>query len=157
VMRSDTSARADASPAAVRIPTPVAMARGFARRCPRCGQGKLFTRWLTMPERCPGCGLAFERGDGFWLGAMAVNLGVTEAIFGLFVVGGILLTWPGVPWVALTVGGVLLNAVVPVVFYPFSKTIVLAFDLLRHQAEIVNAPELERTACRPPGHSKRGS
>lgn len=96
-----------------------------------------------MAERCPRCGLAFERVNGFWLGAMAVNLGATEAAFGAFVLAAVLLTWPDVPWVGLTIAGVALNAVVPFVFYPFSKTIFLAFDLILHQAEIVDAWELE--------------
>jgi uncharacterized protein (DUF983 family) len=132
-----------------RIHPLLAVGRAFARRCPRCGQRGLFSRWLTMRERCPRCGLAFERGDGFWLGAMAVNLGATEAVFGLFVLAALLLTWPDVPWLALTAGGVILNAVVPFVFYPYSKTLFLAFDLIMHQAEIVDAPELEATAQRP--------
>ncbi len=115
-----------------------------------------------MVERCPRCGLAFDRSDGFWLGAMAVNLGVTEAVFGVFVVLGLVATWPNVPWIPLTVAGVLLNALVPILFYPFSKTIFLAFDLILHQAEIVDAPELEETVRRdrrpdpagsPPPHS----
>ena len=107
-----------------------------------------------MLDRCPRCGLAFERSDGFWLGAMAVNLGATEAVFGVFVVAGMLLTWPDVPWIPLTAAGVLLNAAVPFVFYPFSKTIFLAFDLVLHQAEDVNAHELD-AAVRPEPPSRR--
>ena len=96
-----------------------------------------------MPARCPRCRLAFERSEGFWLGAMAVNLGVTEAVFGAFFVTAAVLTWPHVPWVMLTVAGVALNALIPVAFYPFSQTIFLAIDLVIHQIDDPEAHELE--------------
>jgi uncharacterized protein (DUF983 family) len=37
-----------------------ALTRGFRRRCPRCGEGRMFTGYLTVPETCSSCGLAFE-------------------------------------------------------------------------------------------------
>lgn len=107
--------------------------RGLQRRCPRCGERGLFRRWFEMSQRCSRCDLPFERSEGYWLGAMAVNLGVTEALFGALFVLAVVLTWPDVPWFALTVAGVALNVVVPIVFYPFSKTIFLAFDVLMHR------------------------
>ena len=113
----------------------VVLGRGLTKRCGRCGQGRLFTTWLQMLDRCPRCGLPFERGEGYWLGAMAVNLGAAEAAFGVFLLVGALLTWPHPPWIALTVGGLLVNAIVPFVFYPFSKTIFVAVDLLLLHAE----------------------
>jgi hypothetical protein len=88
-----------------------------------------------MLDRCPSCALPFERGEGYWLGAMAINLGATEATFGAFLIAGVVLTWPDVPWVLLTIGGVLVTAAVPVFFYPFSKTIFLALDLIIHRAD----------------------
>jgi uncharacterized protein (DUF983 family) len=124
----------------------LALGRGLAKRCPRCGQGRLFIRWFDLPERCPRCGLSFDRGDGFWLGSMAINLGVTELVFGAFALSMILATWPDVPWTLLTVLAVALNAVVPVLFYPWAKTIFLAVDLMLHQIDNVTAAELERTA-----------
>ena len=36
-------------------------------RCPRCGQGKLFKGFLSLPPGCPNCGLDYEfidSGDG---------------------------------------------------------------------------------------------
>jgi hypothetical protein len=61
---------------------------------------------------------------------MAINLGITETVFGVVLVGVALATWPDVPWVGLTIGAVVLNTVVPVLFYPFSKTIFIAIDLV---------------------------
>ncbi|HEY7668994.1 MAG TPA: DUF983 domain-containing protein, partial [Hyphomicrobium sp.] len=33
-----------------------AMRRGFAHKCPACGKGALFTRYLEVAHRCPECG-----------------------------------------------------------------------------------------------------
>jgi uncharacterized protein (DUF983 family) len=45
------------------------------QRCPRCRQGPIFRvpLWrgpLTIWERCPVCGLKYEREPGYFLGAM---------------------------------------------------------------------------------------
>jgi uncharacterized protein (DUF983 family) len=96
--------------------------RGAIGRCPNCGGRGLFESFFRLRARCPTCGLTFEREEGYWLGAMIVNIGVTEALFGVFFVGGMLATWPDVPWTGLLVGGVAINVTVPVVYYPLSKT-----------------------------------
>lgn len=36
---------------------------GLACRCPRCGQGKLFSGFLTVRPACPSCDLDFSRHD----------------------------------------------------------------------------------------------
>lgn len=38
--------------------------RGIARRCPRCGQGKIFERWVTLHDNCSACGLQYLRDQG---------------------------------------------------------------------------------------------
>lgn len=108
---------------------------GARRRCPLCGSGGLFRGWFTMVDRCPGCGHGFEREEGYWLGAMVFNLAVTEGVFGLLFVGGMVLTWPDVPWTGLLVAALIVNAVVPVAFYPVSKTLWAAADLCLHRPE----------------------
>jgi uncharacterized protein (DUF983 family) len=113
--------------------TPTVLLRGLRKLCPRCGQGHLFSRWFDLAGACPRCGLPFERGEGYWLGAMAINLGVAEASFGAFLLIAAILTWPDVPWGWLTAGGLAVNVVVPILFYPYSKTIFLAIDLLLHR------------------------
>jgi uncharacterized protein (DUF983 family) len=113
-----------------------ALGRGLIRRCPRCGQGRLFSRWFTAPDVCPRCGLSFDRGEGFWLGTMAVNMGATEATFGAIVVVWLVLVWPDVNWTLLTIVALLLNAVLPLVFYPFAKTTFVAIDLLLRGADV---------------------
>jgi predicted RNA-binding Zn-ribbon protein involved in translation (DUF1610 family) len=55
--------------------------RGLTNCCPNCGGRTLFradARFRLNPE-CPACGFAFERGkdEGFFLGSMSLNYGVT--------------------------------------------------------------------------------
>jgi uncharacterized protein (DUF983 family) len=40
------------------------------QRCPRCLQGRVFRRFMSMHERCPVCDLRFEREPGYFYGAM---------------------------------------------------------------------------------------
>src|ERR1035438_3735251 len=43
------------------------IARGLRGRCPRCGEGKVFTGFLTLRPACERCGLDFsfaDSGDG---------------------------------------------------------------------------------------------
>jgi uncharacterized protein (DUF983 family) len=48
-----------------------AIGRGMRRRCPLCGQGPIFERFINVRDRCPSCGFVFEErsGDtwGFWV------------------------------------------------------------------------------------------
>jgi uncharacterized protein (DUF983 family) len=103
--------------------------RGLRKRCANCGAGGLFERYFRMVERCPRCGYRFERQDGFALGAMAVNIVVAEGLFFVFLIGSLVATWPDPPVGLLVGAGIALNLVVPVVFYPWSKTVWAAVDL----------------------------
>jgi uncharacterized protein (DUF983 family) len=56
-------------------------AAGLKARCPRCGQGALFTRGLALRERCARCGLDYsfiDSGDG-------------PAVFAIFILGAVVL------------------------------------------------------------------
>jgi hypothetical protein len=53
-----------------------------------------------------------------------------ELVFAAVFVGVILLTWPTPPWKILQYGGIALMVIAPFAFFPFSKTLFLAFDLL---------------------------
>lgn len=107
---------------------------GFTKRCPRCGQGNLFLGWFTIASRCPRCRLHFEREEGYWTGALAINVGVTTAVFAVFFVAALALTVPDVPVVPLLAVLVPVTVVVPIVYYPFSKTVWMAVDraVLQH-------------------------
>ena len=109
------------------------LARGLVKHCPLCGSGKLFAGWFRMKERCPGCGYLFEREEGFFLGAYVINLVIAQgAVIVLAVVPAIVLLArnPDTSIVPMVVAGVAGAILAPLVFYPFSKTIWTAFDLI---------------------------
>jgi uncharacterized protein (DUF983 family) len=109
--------------------------RGLARRCPLCGQAKLFSRWFTMVDRCPRCGLRFERIEGHWLGALGLNTIVSFAILFVVVVAGLVLSAPDFHMAPLLGAAVATAVLVPVVFFPASKTLWTAIDLLMRPPE----------------------
>ena len=60
-------------------------------KCPQCHEGdfwrsksplkSLFNTADAMNEKCPSCGLKYDRELGFWYGAMYVSYGLSVAIF----------------------------------------------------------------------------
>lgn len=54
--------------------------RGLRLRCPACGQGKIFSGWLTMNGCCENCGRKFDREPGYLLGSIYFNYGVTALL-----------------------------------------------------------------------------
>jgi uncharacterized protein (DUF983 family) len=105
--------------------------RGALRRCPRCGSGGVFTTWFRLGERCPRCGLRLERENDFFLGGYVINLAVTEGLLALALLAYVLRldAEPGTSLVPVLVAGVIISVVLPVLFYPFSRTIWMAIDL----------------------------
>ena len=98
-------------------------------RCPRCLRGKLFRGLLDMWERCPRCGLRFEREEGYFTGAMYASfLLALPLVFGIF---GILWLFSSrtlaAAEVLLVVTTVLTVPLVPLLFR-YSRVIWLYFD-----------------------------
>ena len=101
---------------------------GATRRCPRCGQGHLFRRYFTLVPDCPRCALHFEREQGYWAGAMAVNIMVTGFVFAVVFVALVAATIPHIPVLPLLAVLVPIVIIVPIAFYPHSKTVWMAID-----------------------------
>jgi uncharacterized protein (DUF983 family) len=105
--------------------------RALRLRCPHCGGGPIFLTWSQLVPNCPVCALGLERGEhGYWLGAYFFNLMAMETVFSVWVLAFLLGTWPNPPWELLQATTIVLMLVVPVAFFPYSKTLFLAFDLL---------------------------
>jgi hypothetical protein len=51
-----------------------------------------------MRESCGGCGLAFEREPGCWVGTVTINTAVTFISFVTLFAVLTFLNWPDVPW-----------------------------------------------------------
>jgi uncharacterized protein (DUF983 family) len=41
-----------------------ALLRGFLKRCPNCGRGRIYTGWAKEVKTCPVCGLVYEPTEG---------------------------------------------------------------------------------------------
>jgi uncharacterized protein (DUF983 family) len=108
--------------------------RALRRRCPRCG-APAFESYFTMREICEGCGHRFEREPGYWAGALTINTAFIFATFLVTFVGGMVLTWPDVPWTGLLIGLAIINVLLPIAFYPLSKTLWVAMELGWHPLE----------------------
>ncbi len=122
---------------------PEVLSRGLLKRCPRCGESKLFHRWFTMVLRCPTCAYYFERDSGYWSGAVALNGVTTMGLFFLIVAAVLSFTWPHVPTVPLLIAAVIFTTAFSLFFFPFSKTIWAALDYALHPME---PDELEESA-----------
>ena len=102
--------------------------RGLRLLCPRCGAAKVFAGPFRMHERCPACGLHFEREPGYFVGAIYLNYGATT----LITMGGYFLldAWLGLAlglqllvWGTFAVG-------FPLWFFRYSKSLWLSLDYL---------------------------
>ena len=83
-----------------------------------------------MRDSCPSCHLRLDRGeDDYFIGSFTINFVVAELLIVLGALVGILATWPEVPWDALKWGLMGAMIPVPILFYPFAKTLWLAVDL----------------------------
>jgi uncharacterized protein (DUF983 family) len=114
--------------------------RGAAKRCASCGQGHLFTGWFRMAPNCPACGYRFEREEGFFLGAYVMNLVIAQLLVVLLAIVPtivLLARDPDAGLLPVFAGGVVGAVLAPLVFYPFSKTLWVAMELIMRPADAV--------------------
>ena len=115
--------------------------RGLVHRCPRCGSRRVFQTFFTMRERCPKCGMRFIRHEGFSLGSTTINMVVTFGLFLVIVVVGMVVTYPHVKVIPVTIAGLAIAIVVPIVFYPSAQTIWSGLDLAMRPLDPVEQAE----------------
>jgi uncharacterized protein (DUF983 family) len=115
----------------------VLFGRALLLRCAVCGSGGVMASWFRTKRRCPTCGFALEREEGYFSGAMAVNLIATELILTavlvtlLVVSWPLVVTWPMAPSVQVTwYAAIAAAGILPLLTYPFSRTMWIAFDLV---------------------------
>jgi uncharacterized protein (DUF983 family) len=100
--------------------------RALRLRCPRCGRAPLFRGWFTMNLLCAVCDLTFERAQGYWVGAIYVNYGVTVTIA---VAGGFLLwTRAGLDPVGQLVLWIPFVVAFPLWFFRYSRSLWLGLE-----------------------------
>ena len=55
------------------------LARGARLRCPACGLAGVFQSPFRVRPECASCGAVFQREEGFFVGAIMINVVTTEA------------------------------------------------------------------------------
>jgi uncharacterized protein (DUF983 family) len=110
-------------------------------RCPHCGRGPVLRAPAAVRLKCSGCGLRFERSrHNYFSGAMFFGLLIGETLFVTALVTTIIVTWPSVPWDAITYVAPIGMIVVMLLLLPISKVVWLGVDVL---VRPVTAAELE--------------
>ena len=104
------------------------LARGARLRCPACGGAGVFQSPFRVRPECPACGTVFQREEGFFVGAIMLNVVTTEAAV-MAAAGLCLLAFPGrdvvLLWLVFAVA-----LLFPVAFYHHSWSLWLAGDHL---------------------------
>jgi uncharacterized protein (DUF983 family) len=81
----------------------VFLRRAWRRRCPQCGEGRLFRRYARLERECATCGLVYRRESGSQTGSMYLTAAVTE-LFAAMVALALFFATDWSTGVALTVG-----------------------------------------------------
>jgi uncharacterized membrane protein len=79
-----------------------------------------------MNERCPNCGVKFEREPGFFLGSIYINYGLTALIVSIGY--PLLLFGWSVPETPLLIGAVAFTVIFPILIFPWARSVWLGFD-----------------------------
>jgi hypothetical protein len=101
-----------------------------------CACPGLFQRWFTLRLRCPRCNFALEeRIEGHWLGSLGLNTIVSLTALFVTMGVGVAVAYPDGTLGPLLAVSVTVAVVVPLAFYPFSKTLWSAIDLAMRPLE----------------------
>ncbi len=126
------------------------LTRGLLLCCPVCGRGKLFSGLLTMNKQCAYCHFTFEREEGYFTSSMAINLVFSELLVTAFALP--LAANQSVPILPVLLIGAPLALLLPVLFFPHSRSIWLAMD---HYMHPLNRDELSTTTIDILQHGSR--
>lgn len=102
--------------------------RGLRLKCPTCGQAPLFESLFKTYDRCTGCGLAFSREQGYFVGAIYINVVATESAI-LLVYLLLLLFLPAASEIIYTIL-FMMAGILPLAFFHHSRSLWLAIDHL---------------------------
>ncbi len=128
------------------------LARGFAKRCPRCGSKGIFRSYFTMHERCPACGYRFQREAGAFTGGLMMAW-VFTLVF-MIVPLLVYIFWRGITgnddlaFAPFAIASVVFAVVIPLVGYPFTASSWAAIDLASRPLEDDEIAEAEAHRAR---------
>jgi uncharacterized protein (DUF983 family) len=111
--------------------------RGLSLACAVCGSRHLFKRFglFDMRQRCPLCGINFERMEGHFLGAVALNTVVSAGAVLSTICLTIVIAGTDVSSKLLLLTALPMATILPVLFDPFSRTLWTAIDILIRPVE----------------------
>lgn len=104
--------------------------RGLTLACPHCGGRGNFTGYFNMRRRCKTCNLDFDRNPGSYIGGIGLNTVFSFIVLAIAVVMTFVLTGDDTPLWQLLVFPLAIAVIIPLLFFPFSKSIWLAFEYL---------------------------
>jgi hypothetical protein len=104
------------------------LGRGARLCCPACGGARVFQSPFRVRQHCPACQAVFQREEGFFVGAIMLNVVTTEAAV-MAAAGLCLLAFPGLDRLLL---GLLFAVALlfPIAFYHHAWSLWLAGDHL---------------------------
>ena len=102
----------------------IILKRALSLQCAVCGKGRLFQSFWDVHPNCPDCGLDFMPEEGYYVGAMYVNYGVTACI-GLPLQ---LLALPYFPIATIVVAGIAFALIFSIWFHRYAKSLWLAME-----------------------------
>ena len=102
-----------------------AVLAGIRGRCPRCGEGRLFARYLRLADKCGACGADFSMAD----------VGDGATVFVILIVGALVVPvafimqfafhWP--PWASAVLASVL-TLLFSAVLLPIAKGVLFTLQ-----------------------------
>ncbi len=102
------------------------LANGFRLRCPGCRNHPLFRSFFEMHRKCSGCGYAFEREAGYFVGAIYINI---IATFAIILSGAGLMAWYLSPaLVTMIAVWCFFSVLFPLFFFRYSRSVWLNLD-----------------------------
>ncbi len=111
------------------------LGRALRRRCPQCGSKGFFASWFKLNDHCPNCGIACERVAGHFVGAVGFNTIFSFGMLLIVLLSGTWAMYPDIRVIPLLALCFATALVMPILFWPLSQTLWMAFDLAWRPAD----------------------
>lgn len=131
----DPESGGEEEPAVQEVGGGTALWRGVRKRCPRCGERRIWDGWFTVTPVCPTCSLRFEEEQGGFLGAMTLNYMLAFGVWVAVLIVVLVATVPDVPVVPLLIMSVVVLVLVPLWAYPRAKMTWAAIEWMAHRTD----------------------
>jgi uncharacterized protein (DUF983 family) len=108
--------------------TGTVLMRGLMLKCPDCGQAGIYESLLQVRHHCTNCGLLFQREQGYFTGALYVNIAVAEGSVLLAFLICLLVGVTNTDRMFVILIGI--GVLAPLLFFLHSRSFWLCFDYL---------------------------